>query len=134
VPAGVPAGCVVDVPPTTAQATQEIIKSAAAARTIKLRRTFRLRIAAREERVASISSHAIGGIARGPRARGGTRRRVGPASERTVVVTVTVGLAVSTPSRVTEAGATEQVAAAGAPEQLRDTSWLKPPIGATLSV
>jgi hypothetical protein len=59
---------------------------------------------------------------------------VGLASERAVVVTVTVGLAALVPSRVTEGGEMEHVAADGAPLQLRDTCWLKPPAGVTLSV
>jgi hypothetical protein len=59
---------------------------------------------------------------------------MGLASERAVVVTVTVALAALVPSGVTEAGETEHVAADGTPVQLRDTCWLKPPTGVTLSV
>jgi len=133
VPAGVPVVVIAGVDPPP-QATQEISKSTVAARTARLKRTLRRRIAAREESVASTSSHATHGMASGPMPPGGSSRRVGPASERAVVVTVTVGLATSVPSRVTEDGEMEHVAADGAPVQLRPTCWLKPPTGVTLSV
>jgi hypothetical protein len=59
---------------------------------------------------------------------------VGLASERAVVVTVTVAMAALAPFRVTEDCEIEHVAADGVPVQLRATCWLKPPAGVTLSV
>jgi len=51
------------------------------------------------------------------------------AEESAVVVTVTVADAGFVPSGVTATGETEQVAAKGAPEQLNEIGWLKPPLG-----
>jgi hypothetical protein len=89
-------------------------------------------MAAREESAASINSHATHERASGLAAPGGTSRRRGLASERAVVVTITVALATFVPSKVTDDGETEQVAADSAPLQFSDTCWLKPPTGVTL--
>jgi hypothetical protein len=137
VPGGVPdtgGGGVVTAPPPPPHAAQKIAKTAAAASTARLRRTFRRRTAAKEESVASINSHATHGTGSGLAVPGGTSRRWGLASERAVVVTVTVALAAFVPSGATEVGEMEQVAADGAPVQLNDTCQLKPPTGVTLSV
>ena len=45
-----------------------------------------------------------------------------------------MAVALFVPSGVTELGVTEQVAADGAPLQDRETLWLKPPSGPTVSV
>ena len=62
--------------------------------------------------------------ARGP---GGTTG----AAERAVVVTVTVAFAACEPSSAILEGEIEHVASAGAPEQVNETDWLNPLMGAT---
>jgi hypothetical protein len=55
----------------------------------------------------------------------------GTMKERAVVVIETEIEAELEPFGVTDEGLTVQVAAAGAPEQLKETSWLNPPSGLT---
>ena len=77
----------------------------------------------------SVSSLA-NGLLPGGNTRHGSR---GPASERAVVVTVTVTLEVAGPLSVTVAGVTAQVEPRGAPAQLKDTVPCNPFCGATAS-
>lgn len=64
--------------------------------------------------------------------------RAGPSRGTTldgaVVLTFTVTVAVFVPSGVTDMGEKVQVARDGAPVQLSETTWLKPPAGVTLRV
>ena len=63
----------------------------------------------------------------------GRARGSGSREEGAVVVTVMLTVWEFFPSRVTELGDTSHVASDGAPEQARDTVWLNPSSGPTVS-
>ena len=63
----------------------------------------------------------------------GRTRGSGSSEEGAVVVTVMLTVWEFFPSSVTELGDTSHVASDGAPEQVRDTVWLNPTSGPTVS-
>jgi len=85
--------------------------------------------------VASIASSPKSKSRRSCRPVGGrVGRSRGTTLDGAVVVTFTVAVAAFVPSGVTDVGEKVQVARDGAPVQLSETAWLKPPAGVTLSV
>lgn len=67
-----------------------------------------------------------------PGPEGGACRILG-SDDRAVVVTATVAVESCKPSRATASGDTEHVASKGAPEQLKETLWLKALMGESFS-